>query len=71
MFTLTLKTRSSGTRLVRMSTLPPPNAAGISGEKPFCTASESMMIVGNMSSGNTLRVRSGDGTKAPFNCALE
>ena len=68
---LTLKTRSSGTCLVRMSTLPPPNAAGISGEKPFWTASASMMSAGKMSSGRTLRVRSGEGTAAPFSSALE
>ena len=69
--TFTLNTRSSGTRLVRISTLPPPNAAGISGEKPFCTANESMMSAGKMSSGNTLRVKSGEGTAAPLSWALE
>ncbi len=56
---------------VRMSTLPPPKAAGRSTVKPFWIDSESRIEAGKMSSGMTLRVRSGDGTRAPFTVVLE
>ena len=66
-----LTTGPFGMLRVMMSTLPPPNAAGYLGRVALLHLNASMISVGKMSSGITLRVRSGDGTCAPFNCTLE
>ena len=54
-----------------MSTLPPPKAAGWSALNAFWMEMDLTISAGNRSIGMTLRVRSGEGTKAPFTVVLE
>jgi hypothetical protein len=66
-----LATGPLGMPIVLMSIIPPPNAAVASGDGDFWILIDSTMLVGKISSGTTLRVRSGDGTAAPLTSTLE